>query len=113
MDAQCLLISSDVIWQTQVDDLTFVKASCRTIRGMIMSHWKIENGAFHWDMPIPAISMATVCLPARDADSTTESSSQLHEAEGGDVMGMCNDRLVLIVESSQYCFSCILSIGKQ
>ena len=87
-----------------VGDLAFVKASCKTIRGTIASHWKIENGAFHWDIAIPANTTATVYLPAKDADSTTESGNQLHEAKGVDVIGICGDRFVLNVESGIFSF---------
>jgi alpha-L-rhamnosidase len=91
-----------------VGDLTFVKTSCKTVRGMIASHWRIENGTFHWDITIPANTEATVYLPARDADGTTESGDQVREAEGVEVTGMCGNRLVLKVESGEYSFSCIL-----
>ncbi len=93
-----------------VGDLTFVKASCKTVHGTIASHWRIENGAFHWDITIPANTTATVYLPAKDADSTTESGNQLHEAKGVNVAGMCGNRLVLNVESGKYSFCSNVSL---
>ena len=94
-----------IIFRPQpVGDLAFVEASCKTVRGTIASHWKIENGAFHWDITIPANTTATVYLPAEDADSTTESGNPLHEAEGVNVTGICGNRLVLKVESGRYSF---------
>ena len=90
-----------------VGDLTFVKASCRTVHGMITSYWRIANDTFLWDITIPANTTAAVYLPARDADSATESGNQVHEAKGVDVAGRCGNRLVLKVGSGKYSFSCI------
>ncbi|MDR1372839.1 MAG: glycoside hydrolase family 78 protein [Dysgonamonadaceae bacterium] len=48
--------------------LTWAKGSYNSIRGMIRSSWKIENGKFTLEVEIPANSTATVVLP----DGTTK-----------------------------------------
>ena len=96
-----------------VGDVTFVNASCKTVRGTIASHWRIDDGAFHWDITIPANTTATVYLPAKDVENTTESGQQLHEAEGVSVREVCGNRLVLELASGEYCFrSDLLPKGK-
>jgi alpha-L-rhamnosidase len=53
-------------------DLTWARATYRSIRGPIASAWRIENGAFHLDVTIPANTTATVHVPTADASAITE-----------------------------------------
>ena len=45
--------------------LTYVKASYTSPYGEIRSEWRNENGAFGWDITIPANTSATVVLPKK------------------------------------------------
>jgi alpha-L-rhamnosidase len=60
--------------------LSFVRATHRTIRGEIASAWSRENGEFHLDVTVPANTRATVFVPARDASSVTEGGQPLARA---------------------------------
>ena len=55
-----------------VGDLTFVRAAHRSLYGPIESDWKIEGGAFLWNVAVPPNTTATVYVPARDAAAVTE-----------------------------------------
>ena len=52
-----------------VGDLTFVNAEYDSIRGMIKSHWRKDNGQFVWDVTIPVGSKAFLTVPTSDRES--------------------------------------------
>ena len=52
-----------VIKPSVVGDLTFAKASYRSIHGEIVSDWRIENGAFRLRVTVPPGTKATVVVP--------------------------------------------------
>jgi alpha-L-rhamnosidase len=52
-----------------IGDLTFVNAEYDSVRGMIKSHWRKENGQFVWDVTIPVGSKAFLTVPTNDRDS--------------------------------------------
>ncbi|MDR2148895.1 MAG: glycoside hydrolase family 78 protein [Tannerella sp.] len=46
-----------------VDDLTYVKASHKTLYGDIKVEWKRENGRFHLSVTVPVNTQASIVLP--------------------------------------------------
>ncbi len=56
-----------------VGDIEWVKASYRSIRGMIVSDWQKMNGKFSLHVVVPANTTATVYVPAKSAGGVTES----------------------------------------
>jgi len=52
-------------------DLTWARGEYRSIRGTIVSHWRIKDGRFQLDVTIPANTTATVILPVDAAESVT------------------------------------------
>src|ERR1035438_5167317 len=67
---------------TPVGDLTSVKASYRSLYGLISSEWRRDGPAFSLDVSVPANATATVYVPARDAAAVTESGGPAAQAEG-------------------------------
>ena len=49
-----------------VGELSFVECSFDSVRGRIVSNWKIENGKFFYDIEVPRGCRATVLLPEPD-----------------------------------------------
>ncbi|NIA31840.1 MAG: family 78 glycoside hydrolase catalytic domain, partial [Actinobacteria bacterium] len=47
-----------------VGDLQFVNADFHSMSGQVKSEWKIKNKKFHWNVSIPANTMAKVFIPA-------------------------------------------------
>jgi len=43
--------------------LTWIKASYRSLHGLIASEWKTEGNTWTWQLTIPANTTATVCVP--------------------------------------------------
>jgi alpha-L-rhamnosidase len=84
--------------------IDWVRAYYDSIHGRISSAWKDEGGRFELEVTIPANTVATVYLPARDAGSITESGKKLAQAKGVKFLRSEGDRVVLAVDSGSYRF---------
>lgn len=60
--------------------LTYARMNYQSIRGPIISSWRVEGDSFLLDVEIPANTTATVCIPTGDAASVTEGGKPLEEA---------------------------------
>jgi alpha-L-rhamnosidase len=87
-----------------IEDLTFVKASHRSMYGTIRSNWKRENGRFVFDISVPANTTATVFVPAKDGAEVTESGQAADAAKGVKLVRNENGMAVYDVESGDYSF---------
>lgn len=87
-----------------VGDLTFVRATHRSLYGPIVSDWKIGNGTFFWTISVPPNTTATVYLPVRDAAAVTESGKPASKAEGVRYLRMDAGSAVYSVGSGTYSF---------
>ena len=87
-----------------VGDLTFVNASHRSMYGPIESGWKIDGGAFVWNVAIPPNTTATVYVPAKDARAVTEQRHPAAEAKGVRFLRMESGSAVYSVGSGAYSF---------
>jgi alpha-L-rhamnosidase len=86
-------------------DLTFVKASHKSMYGPIASSWKREGGRFQLDVTIPANATATVYVPATSAEKVTESGQPAAKATGVRFVRMENGAAVYEVLSGAYSFA--------
>jgi alpha-L-rhamnosidase len=80
-----------------VGDLTFVRCSHRSMYGDIVSDWKIEGGAFHYDVTIPPNTTATVFVPAKEAKAVAG-------AEDAKFLRMAGNAAVYEIGSGKYSF---------
>lgn len=87
-----------------VGDLKYVRASYQSMHGLIVSDWKIEQGKFLWNVTVPANATATLYIPARNADSVTESGKPAGQAEGLKFLRMERGAAVYEAGSGQYVF---------
>jgi alpha-L-rhamnosidase len=95
-----------VIIAPQLDDkLTFADVSYRSIRGQIESHWQRQGSGLTLNVTIPANTVATVSLPAKDAASIAESGHPLARAQGVRFLRMEDGRALLAVGSGNYRFT--------
>lgn len=60
-----------------VADLSWVKCSHRTIRGMIVSNWKVNTASSEYEIVIPPDTSAMIELPKKTADVITESGKSI------------------------------------
>jgi alpha-L-rhamnosidase len=65
-----------------VAGLDYVKASYRSVRGKIESHWQKLDGKFTWHITIPANCTATVYFPDASGKIITVSETTIDEVPG-------------------------------
>jgi alpha-L-rhamnosidase len=92
--------------------LTYAKATYESIRGRIISDWKIQGDEFHLQVTIPANTTATVYLPATAPEAVTESGQPVEQAEGVRFVKQEEDRAVFRVRSGDYQFMAVYSQAK-
>ncbi len=83
----------------------WLNASYNSLRGRIVSNWRIDQDRFDLEVEIPANTTATVILPASDESRITESGQPLSQALGVQLVRMSGDRAILLVDSGKYRFS--------
>jgi alpha-L-rhamnosidase len=71
-----------VIHPIPAGDLTFVKASHKSMYGTIATSWSRDAGHFTLEVTIPPNTTALVTLPAKDAAAVTESGRPASAARG-------------------------------
>lgn len=84
--------------------LTFARAEYQSVRGLIASGWRQEEGRFVVDVTIPANTTATVFLPAPATARVSEGSHPLDGAEGVVPLRRDDHLLVCRVGSGTYHF---------
>lgn len=92
-----------------VGDLTFARTSYRSVRGMIISNWRIENGQLSMDVTIPPGTTATLLLPTPEPASMTEGGRPATESAGIRAAGMQNGKAAFLLVSGRYQFAARLS----
>ena len=87
-----------------IGDLTFARGQYDSIRGRIVSDWKVVNGEFQLNLIIPANTSATVSLPIGKASQVQESGKPAGQCQG--IRFICEEaqRSVFDVESGTYHF---------
>ncbi|TWU03637.1 Bacterial alpha-L-rhamnosidase [Neorhodopirellula pilleata] len=94
------------------DPIDQVTASYDSIRGMILSDWKIEDGQFRLNVTVPANTTATVYLPTDDADSITEGGQPISANEYVQLLSAADGKAKLKVGSGSYSFVADNGIGR-
>jgi alpha-L-rhamnosidase len=91
-----------ILHPTPVGSLSWAKASYRSIHGTISSDWRISDSNFTWTFTVPANTMATAYIPARDASDVKEDGEPVATSEGVTFLGMEGDRAIFSVASGRY-----------
>ena len=84
--------------------LTWAKGSYESVRGPIVSDWKIENGNFTLNVIVPPNTSATVYLPASEASKVQETGSGVATNKGVRFVRMEDGSAIFEVESGNYHF---------
>jgi alpha-L-rhamnosidase len=85
--------------------LTWAKGHYDSIRGRIESSWSIADGRLKYDVTIPANTMATVYVPAKDAASVLENGKPVSASMGVQFLRMEDGAAVFLVQSGKYSFA--------
>jgi alpha-L-rhamnosidase len=94
-----------IIQPQPVGDLTWVKAAYDSIRGRIVSNWSLQAGVLTMDVTIPLNTTATVCVPAAEETSVTESGQPAAKVPGIKFLGLNHGAAAYAVGSGIYKFS--------
>ncbi len=89
--------------------VTHARATYDSIRGRIVSAWRVEDGAFSLHVTIPANTTATVYLPTSNIAAVTEAGAPLKDVEGVEALRVEAGRVVLAVGSGAYDFRCAMT----
>lgn len=92
-----------------VGDLKWVRCRYNSVRGPIVSDWRLDDGSLRLDVTIPPSAVATVYLPASGGDAVTESGKPLAQAPGVRLIGQEGNSLILKIESGRYAFASTMS----
>jgi alpha-L-rhamnosidase len=87
-----------------VDGLDYVKASYRSVRGKIESHWQKLEDKFTWNITIPANCMATVYFPDAAGKKITEGGITVDKVTGIKDISAPEGQTVLEIGSGKYAF---------
>lgn len=87
-----------------VGDVTWVKASYKSIHGPIVCEWNRGNGEFTLKAAIPANTTATIFMPAKAAEGLTEGGRPAATAEGVSFLRQDRQYRVYEVKSGEYLF---------
>jgi alpha-L-rhamnosidase len=86
------------------DGLNSVKASFKSIHGLITSEWRKQPGVFSWKISIPANTTALLYIPANNENEITEGNKPLSQSEGIKFLRMVGKRALFEAGSGDYQF---------
>ncbi len=84
--------------------LTWANVRYDSVRGSIVSNWKLTGGVFELEVQIPANTAATLYLPTSDPKSVRESGKPISESEGVKQSDVQHGTIVLALGSGKYKF---------
>jgi alpha-L-rhamnosidase len=87
-----------------VGGLTFARTSYKSVHGMIVSNWRIENGNLHMDATVPPGTSATLYLPSSAPEAVTENGRPATQASGVRSSGVEKGKAVFELASGSYRF---------
>jgi alpha-L-rhamnosidase len=88
-----------------VGGLTSAQGDYMSVRGRIVSNWKMLNGVFVLDLKVPANTTATVSLPFDDPSEISESGSPAVMSPGIKYQRVVKGRAIFLVGSGTYHFA--------
>ena len=97
-----------IIRPAVVGDLTWVNAAYNSVRGRIASEWQRDGDRLRLNVTIPPNTTATVCVPAKDADSVTESGQPVAQGSEIQFLRLADHEAVYAVGSGVYAFDSVL-----
>ncbi|MDR1886430.1 MAG: glycoside hydrolase family 78 protein [Prevotellaceae bacterium] len=89
-----------------VEGLDYVKATYKSVRGVIKSEWTKADGRFVWNITVPCNSTATVYIPVtEDKNKVTESGKKASASKGVKFLKLTDKYRVFRIGSGSYSFS--------
>jgi alpha-L-rhamnosidase len=88
-------------------DLNFAEGEFHSIKGIIKTAWRKENGFLHLDLTIPGNSIAKVYIPTLNKETITESNETYNQLRGFNFLGMEDEYAIFEVSSGTYLFKSV------
>ena len=85
-------------------DLTFARTSYKSVHGMIVSNWRIENGTLQIEATVPPGTSASLYLPTSAPEAVTERGRPAARAAGVRFNGVEKGKAVFELGSGSYQF---------
>ena len=82
-EANSIAYNKIIIAPKPVGDIKWVKCSYNSVKGLITSDWKIENGSFVLNVTIPDKAVATVVIPEKYRNSKIEARDLIRQKSIG------------------------------
>ncbi len=95
-----------------VEDLTWVKASYRSVYGKTVSDWKLESGKFTWKITVPANTRANILVPAKSLEDITGNGNPVMQLDGIKFVRIQNGRVNLELGSGEYTIECPYGVAQ-
>jgi len=93
-----------IIRPQPVGDIAWVRAAYDSIRGRIVSEWRMQNGEFTLAVTIPPNTTAVVWVPSSSAKEVTESGVAADQSRGVEWLRDENGCAIYRIGSGQYQF---------
>jgi hypothetical protein len=88
-----------------VGDLTFARTQYKSVHGVIVSDWRIENGVLRASITAPPGTTATLYLPTVAREAITESGRPATQAKGVKLTGTEKGKAVFELAAGHYEFA--------
>lgn len=85
-------------------DMSYVKGSTRTIKGLVESSWRKIDGKIRFKVSVPVNTTAIVYLPASDPSKVKEGDNDANRSSGVSYKGEEDGKVIFEIESGQYQF---------
>lgn len=93
-----------IIKPSVVGDLEWVNCRYQSVRGEIVSNWRIQNNNFFLETVVPGNTIAKIFIPAMDPESVLESDKKATGMKGIKYIGFNNGYAEYEVGSGKYLF---------
>jgi alpha-L-rhamnosidase len=88
-----------------VGDLTFARTRYNSIHGIIVSNWRIQDGALNVEVTVPPGTSATLYLPSAAPNAVTEGGRPAARAQGVKFTGTDKGSAIFELVSGSYQFT--------
>jgi len=85
-------------------ELTYAKASYRSLNGRVVSDWKKEKAQLIMDIEIPTNTSAIICFPCKDTEGLTENGKPVREDREFSILGTEKGKTRILAGSGKYHF---------